>query len=235
MSEQIQESQRDSNGVFNVVDNATAFNELLKAIEASNFSQRDKGTDFEKLSLDFLTNEPTYKDQFTKVQMYSDWAKEHRDKEINAKDIGVDLVATDVMADDAKEQTYTAIQCKFYAADKVVSKDDIDSFLSASDKTYYSKRFIIATNQKWGPNVQKEIKDLKTPVTIITREKLANSSIDWSSYLKTQGKVEVIKRTLRDYQKEALNNVLEGFKTNERRQAYHGLRHWQDLHIFTYR
>ena len=216
MSEQIQESQRDSNGVFNVVDNATAFNELLKAIEASNFSQRDKGTDFEKLSLDFLTNEPTYKDQFTKVQMYSDWAKEHRDKEINAKDIGVDLVATDVMADDAKEQTYTAIQCKFYAGDKVVSKDDIDSFLSASDKTYYSKRFIIATNQKWGPNVQKEIKDLKTPVTIITREKLANSSIDWSSYLKTQGKVEVIKRTLRDYQKEALNNVLEGFKTNER-------------------
>ena len=216
MSEQIQESQRDSNGVFNVVDNATAFNELLKAIEASNFSQRDKGTDFEKLSLDFLINEPTYKDQFTKVQMYSDWAKEQSDLEINARDIGIDLVATDVMGDDAKEQTYTAIQCKFYAADRVVSKDDIDSFLSASDKTYYSKRFIIATNQKWGPNVQKEIKDLKTPVTIITREKLANSSIDWSSYLKTQGKVEVIKRTLRDYQKEALENVIEGFKTNDR-------------------
>ncbi|WP_156907576.1 type ISP restriction/modification enzyme [Anaerobiospirillum succiniciproducens] len=216
MSEQIQVSQRNSSGVFKVVDNASAFNDLLKAIEQSNFSHRDKGTDFERLSLDFLTNEPTYKDQFTKVQMYSDWAKEHSDLEINAKDIGIDLVATDVMADEAKEQTYTAIQCKFYAADRVVSKDDIDSFLSASDKTYYSKRFIIATNQKWGPNVQKELKDLKTPVTIITREKLANSSIDWSSYLKTQGKVEVIKRTLRDYQKEALNNVIEGFKTNER-------------------
>ena len=216
MSEQIQESQRNSSGVFKVVDNASAFNDLLKAIEESNFSQRDKGTDFEKLSLDFLTNEPTYKDQFTKVQMYSDWAKEHKDLEANAKDIGIDLVATDVMADDAKEQTYTAIQCKFYAADRVVSKHDIDSFLSASDKTHYSKRFIIATNQKWGPNVEKELKDLKTPVTIITREKLANSSIDWSSYLKTQGKVEVIKRTLRDYQKEALNNVIEGFKTNER-------------------
>ena len=216
MSEQIQESQRNSSGVFKVVDNASAFNDLLKAIEQSNFSQRDKGTDFERLSLDFLTNEPTYKDQFTKVQMYSDWAKEHSDLEINAKDIGIDLVATDVMSDEAKEQTYTAIQCKFYAADRVVSKDDIDSFLSASDKKYYSKRFIIATNQKWGPNVQKELKDLKTPVTIITREKLANSSIDWSSYLKTQGKVEVIKRTLRDYQKEALENVIEGFKTNER-------------------
>ena len=216
MSEQIQESQRNSSGVFKVVDNATAFNDLLKAIEESNFSQRDKGTDFERLSLDFLTNEPTYKDQFTKVQMYSDWAKEHKDLEANAKDIGIDLVATDVMADDAKEQTYTAIQCKFYAAERVVSKHYIDSFLSASDKTHYSKRFIIATNQKWGPNVEKELKDLKTPVTIITREKLANSSIDWSSYLKTQGKVEVIKRTLRDYQKEALNNVIEGFKTNER-------------------
>ncbi len=209
MSEQIQESQRNSSGVFKVVDNASAFNDLLKAIEESNFSQRDKGTDFERLSLDFLTNEPTYKDQFTKVQMYSDWAKEHKDLEANAKDIGIDLVATDVMADEGKEQTYTAIQCKFYAADRVVSKDDIDSFLSASDKTYYSKRFIIATNQKWGPNVEKELKDLKTPVTIITREKLANSSIDWSSYLKTHGKVEVIKRTLRDYQKEALNNVIE--------------------------
>ena len=216
MSEQILESQRNSSGVFKVADNASAFNDLLKAIEQSNFSQRDKGTDFERLSLDFLTNEPTYKDQFTKVQMYSDWAKEQSNLEINARDIGIDLVATDVMADDAKEQTYTAIQCKFYAADRVVSKDDIDSFLSASDKKYYSKRFIIATNQKWGPNVQKELKDLKTPVTIITREKLANSSIDWSSYLKNQGKVEVIKRTLRDYQKEALENVIEGFKTNER-------------------
>ena len=216
MSEQIQESQRDSNGVFNVVDNATAFNELLKAIEASNFSQRDKGTDFERLSLDFLTNEPTYKDQFTKVQMYSDWAKEHKDLESDARDIGVDLVATDVMADDAKEQTYTAIQCKFYAADRVVSKKDINSFIAASGKTYYSKRMILATNNKWGPNVIKTFENQDIPTTIITREKLANSSIDWSSYLKTNGKVEVIKRTLRDYQKEALENVIEGFKTHDR-------------------
>ena len=216
MSEQIQESQRDSNGVFNVVDNATAFNELLKAIEASNFSQRDKGTDFERLSLDFLTNEPTYKDQFTKVQMYSDWAKEHKDLESDARDIGVDLVGTNVMSDDDKEQTYTAIQCKFYAADRVVSKADIRSFLSASGKTYYTKRMIIATNNKWGPNVIKTFENQDIQTTIITREKLANSSIDWSSYLKTQGKVEVIKRTLRDYQKEALNNVIEGFKTNDR-------------------
>ena len=52
MSEQIQESQRNSSGVFKVVDNASAFNDLLKAIEESNFSQRDKGTDFERLSLD---------------------------------------------------------------------------------------------------------------------------------------------------------------------------------------
>ena len=216
MSEQIQESQRDSNGVFNVVDNATAFNELLKAIEASNFSQRDKGTDFEKLSLDFLINEPTYKDQFTKVQMYSDWAKEHKDIESDARDIGVDLVGTNVMTDDDKEQTYTAIQCKFYAADRVVSKKDINSFIAASGKSYYSKRMIIATNNKWGPNVIKTFENQNIPTTIITREKLANSSIDWSSYLKTQGKVEVIKRTLRDYQKEALENVIEGFKTHDR-------------------
>ena len=216
MSEQIQESQRDSNGVFNVVDNATAFNELLKAIEASNFSQRDKGTDFERLSLDFLTNEPTYKDQFTKVQMYSDWAKEHKDLESDARDIGVDLVGTNVMTDDDKEQTYTAIQCKFYAADRVVSKKDINSFIAASGKSYYSKRMIIATNNKWGPNVIKTFENQDIPTTIITREKLANSSIDWSSYLKTQGKVEVIKRTLRDYQKEALNDVIEGFKTHDR-------------------
>ena len=216
MSEQIQESQRDSNGVFNVVDNATAFNELLKAIEASNFSQRDKGTDFEKLSLDFLTNEPTYKDQFTKVQMYSDWAKEHKDLESDARDIGVDLVGTNVMTDDDEDQTYTAIQCKFYAADRVVSKKDINSFIAASGKSYYSKRMIIATNNKWGPNVIKTFENQDIPTTIITREKLANSSIDWSSYLKTQGKVEVIKRTLRDYQKEALNDVIEGFKTHDR-------------------
>ncbi len=78
-------------------DNAQAFTELLSTIAQTSLTQRDKGTRFEKLMLDYLTNEPTYEDQFDSVQLYTDWALEHPELECNAKDIGIDLVGSKTM------------------------------------------------------------------------------------------------------------------------------------------
>ena len=47
-------------------------------------------------------------------------------------DIDIDLV---VKKRDKDE--YTAIQCKFYDEKTLVSKDDVDTFLSASGKAFY--------------------------------------------------------------------------------------------------
>ena len=195
-------------------DNIQAFYDLLNSIEQSSSDQKDKGTRFENLVLDFLQNDPTYKNDFTKIQTYADWAQEHTDLVPNKKDIGIDLVATNLCLDN-EPQTYTAIQCKFYAKDAKVPKKEIDSFLAASDTPFFTGRMMVATNSNWSDNALATLASKTVPCILIDREQLAKSNIDWSKYSK-DGSVVVTKRNLRPYQKEALQNVISGFKTHDR-------------------
>ena len=195
-------------------DNIQAFYDLLNSIEQSSSDQKDKGTRFENLVLDFLQNDPTYKNDFTKIQTYADWAQEHTDLVPNKKDIGIDLIATNLHLNE-EDQTYTAIQCKFYAKDAKVPKKEIDSFLSASDTPYFTGRMIVATNSNWSDNALATLASKTVPCILIDREQLAKSNIDWSKYIK-DGSVIVTKRNLRQYQQEALQDVISGFKNHDR-------------------
>ncbi len=77
-------------------DNAINLGKLLDTIRNATITERDKGTRFETLIKDYLTKEPTYKDLFTKVQTYAEWAGEHPEFAASKKDLGIDLVATNV-------------------------------------------------------------------------------------------------------------------------------------------
>ena len=195
-------------------DNIQSFYKLLNSIEQSSSDERDKGTRFENLVLNFLQNDPTYKNDFAKIQTYADWAQEHTDLVPNKKDIGIDLVATNLCLDN-EPQTYTAIQCKFYAQDAKVPKKEIDSFLSASDTPFFTGRILVATNSNWSDNALATLASKTVPCIVIDREQLAQSSINWSKYQQT-GQVQVTKRSLRTYQQTALQNVISGFKTHDR-------------------
>ena len=195
-------------------DNIQSFYKLLNSIEQSSSDERDKGTRFENLVLNFLQNDPTYKNDFAKIQTYADWAQEHTDLVPNKKDIGIDLVATNLCLDN-EPQTYTAIQCKFYAQDAKVPKKEIDSFLSASDTSFFTGRILVATNSNWSDNALATLASKTVPCIVIDREQLAQSSINWSKYQQT-GQVQVTKRSLRTYQQTALQNVISGFKTHDR-------------------
>lgn len=46
------------------------------------------------------------------------------------------------------------MQCKFYAPDTVISKPDIDSFLSASGKEGFGERIIMSTTDRWNRNAE---------------------------------------------------------------------------------
>ena len=196
-------------------DNIQAFYDLLTKIENCSSDPKDKGTRFENLSLAFFRNDPEYQGVFTKVQTFKDWAQEHEDLWQNAKDIGIDLVATNALKEESEEPSYTAIQCKFYAKDASIPKSGIDSFLAASSKSFFAQRIIIATNSNWSDNLVSTLQQQTPPVAIIDREKLANSAIDWSQFDKDES-IVLHKRQLRPYQVEALNNVISGFKAYER-------------------
>ncbi|MBQ9273457.1 MAG: DEAD/DEAH box helicase [Succinivibrio sp.] len=190
--------------------NKLAFDRLIDSLRRASLSAKEYGTRFETLVRDWLTRDGFFKTQFTQVQTFADWAREHPELSPNTNDTGIDLVGTNT-----EDDGFTAIQCKMYALDHRVSKEDIDSFLAASGKPCFTRRYIVATNRSWSRNVLADLAGQTVPVRVISYEELASSDVDWSAYL--EGRQETIaKRTLRNYQEEAITDVMAGFTKAER-------------------
>ncbi|MGL4587181.1 MAG: DEAD/DEAH box helicase [Acinetobacter ursingii] len=178
-----------------------SFFDLINIYRTTAKTEREKGTYFELLCIKYFENEPFYADLFTKIQTYSEWAKEQG---LTGKDTGIDLVAT------TKENKFHAIQCKLYDADSTVSKGEINSFLAAASKTYFERRIIVSTTHKWSDNALQTLENQDPPVTKIDLETLAQSAIDWSKFAEKKEVILKTKKQLRDHQKAALTNVKIG-------------------------
>lgn len=84
---------------------------------------------------------------------------------------------------------YWAIQCKYYVADAVITKPEVDSFLSTSSKffetdtgtTGFVHRLWISTTNKWNSTVEQTIRNLNPPVTRLNLIDLENDEVDWNS------------------------------------------------------
>ena len=92
----------------------TALQKILAAYRDAALTEREKGTYFEKLIICYFKNEASYKDLYSNVWLYSDWAKEQG---LDARDTGIDLVAQT-----AGTGEFHAIQCKLYAEDHRLQK-----------------------------------------------------------------------------------------------------------------
>ena len=153
------------------------FQEALKIIRKTAKQEVDKGAAFAKLCKIFFENDDIQKQQFSKVWFYNDWAKEN--PSFSKTDIGIDLVAKIV-----GEPGFCAIQCKCYESDHTISKDDIDSFISASSNKIFSRLILIDTSlSDLGSNTQKVIENLDKSYQRIQTEQFEKSRIDWLSYL----------------------------------------------------
>ena len=133
----------------------TALNNLLAKYRHSSQSTREKGTYFEDLICTYLRNEASYKDLYSQVWIYADWAREQG---IDARDTGIDLVAKT-----AGTNEFHAIQCKFYAEDYRMQKSDIDSFFTASGKKPFSHRLIISTTNNWSEHAEDALQNQQPP------------------------------------------------------------------------
>ncbi|MDO4449928.1 MAG: DEAD/DEAH box helicase family protein [Moraxella sp.] len=182
---------------------------MLEQYQALSHSQREKGTYFERLCIDYLTTENHYKTLYQSVLPFADWISQHKPT-FPKTDTGIDLVAIGF------DGALTAIQCKNYSADYRIAKSDIDSFFTASGKSDFSHRLIIATTDHWSDNAQNALSDQQIPVNVISRTDLENSVIDWERYTPNQTPILHTKKTLRDHQSEALNAVKKGFETANR-------------------
>lgn len=181
--------------------------EILTRFRENAITERDKGTDFERLSVIYFKNEPFYKDQYEEVLTYGDWAKQQG---LSKKDTGIDLVAKTFTGD------YHAIQCKNYAPEYKIAKSDIDSFFTASGKTIFSHRIIVTTTNQWTQNASDSLEDQSPPVSTINLQDLENSLIDWSQFEVEEPPVFKAKKTLREHQQNALNATIIGLAEADR-------------------
>ncbi|HFQ5376392.1 TPA: DEAD/DEAH box helicase [Vibrio vulnificus] len=183
--------------------------DLLNEFRSASQSEREKGTYFEELTIAYFKNEPAYKDHYSEVLTYGEWAKAYgRD----AKDVGIDLVAQTSATGE-----YHAIQCKFYADDHRVQKKDIDSFFTASGQEPFKHRIIVTTNNNWSDNAEAALIGQNPPVTKIDLQALEDSQIDWSKYKPDSTTVSLKpKNSPRPHQQAAIENVKHGLASSER-------------------
>lgn len=179
----------------------SSFFDLITTYKTIAKTEREKGTYFELLCIKYFLNEPFYADLYSEVQPYSDWAKVQG---LTGKDTGIDLVAT------TKDGEFHAIQCKLYDADSKVPKSEIDSFISAASKTYFTRRIIVSTTHAWSDNALATLENQDPPVTKIDLETLAQSAIDWAQFAEKKEVIFKKKKGLRDHQKAALTSVKLG-------------------------
>lgn len=186
----------------------TALENLLSHYRTQSKSEREKGTYFEELITCYLRNEASYRDLYSQVWTYSEWAREQG---IDGRDTGIDLVAKTSGTDE-----FHAIQCKLYSEDYKLQKGDIDSFFTASGKKPFTRRVIVATTNNWGEHAEEALRDQQTPVSKIDLNDLENSQIDWSKYQSKSVPVLKPKKSLFDHQKDARADAIRGLASADR-------------------
>lgn len=185
----------------------TALSSLLDSYRQAAVTEREKGTYFEELIRTYLRNEATYKDLYSDVWTYADWAKAQG---LDKRDAGIDLVARTHGTNEIH-----AIQCKLYADSYRVQKSDIDSFFTASGKKPFTHRVIVATTSDWSTHAENALQDQQTPVSKIDINDLEASQIDWAKYQAKAAPVLKPKKSLFPHQQSALAAASAGLKDGE--------------------
>lgn len=187
----------------------TTVHDVIRAIRNGVDGNRDRGTRFEELMLQYLSTDPQWTEQFTRVWMWGDWPGTEHDK----RDTGIDLVAQD-----RETGGFCAIQCKFYDPSHTLQKEDIDSFFTASGKGGFTRRMIISTTEKWSVHAEAALADQQIPVTRLGMSDIANSPVEW--YMPAADEPFELslqtKKSPRKHQREAIDAVFAGFAENNR-------------------
>ncbi|MDE6410631.1 MAG: DEAD/DEAH box helicase family protein [Muribaculaceae bacterium] len=194
------------------------FNDVLNKFRAESFTQKDKGTQFERLMRSWLLSDPRYSN-LTDVWMWEDFPSK---EDFGGKDTGIDLVARTETGD------YWAIQCKCYKEDATIDKPAVDSFLATSSRTFkdvdtlqitsFARRVWISTTNHWGINAEEAIQNQNPPVNRVSLVDLQNSPVDWQLLLDgLKGKDAMLpgKQPL-EHQLRAMSAAHEYFATHDR-------------------
>ena len=183
----------------------------LDYIRENTNTQFGKGRLFERLVQAYLLEDPFYKKRFSEVYLWAEWAANQPG--FDRVDRGIDLVAIE------RTGGICAIQCKCYAEDKQVSKGDIDTFISESNRQPFTARIFVDTGKNWSKNLLKAIDGLEPPCQRVSAADLASRPVQWPNLsLQPPDQLDYQLETfsLRDHQQKAFDDVINGFQESDR-------------------
>lgn len=193
--------------------------DILSHFRATSITEKEKGTQFERLMRAWLKTDARYAHLFEHVWLWEEFPSR---KDFGGQDTGIDLVAK------THEGDYWAIQCKCYAEDTVIDKAAVDSFLATSSRTFtnevtlqttsFAHRLWIATTSHWSSNAEEAIQNQLPPVSRVNLYDLDHSAVDWSKIFEgLEGKAALSeKKQLREHQREALKAAHQHFLSHDR-------------------
>jgi predicted helicase len=175
-----------------------------------------RGKQFERICKWYLEHDETYASQLTRVWLWKDWPDRWHAK----MEAGIDLVA------EHHDGTLWAVQSKAYNPLHSVTKDDVDTFLTESNRKnektgqpWFSYRLLIATTDNLGSTARKTMNAQVIDVGHLSLAGLVDAEIDWPaspSDLRAR-RLPAKKPTGRwAYQAEATNKVVSEFQRADR-------------------
>ena len=181
-----------------------SFSEFLGSLD-SDASKR--GKQFEHFVKWFLKNDPEWSTQVDQVWLWDEYPNSW------GRDCGVDLVFKH------KNGENWAVQAKCYAPTTSITKADVDSFISESNRDGIDKRLLIATTDLIGSNAKQVCDAQDKPVTRFLLSHFEDADIDYPVTLDDLPKAKRKERpSPRDHQVEAIEAVASRFKDVDRGQ-----------------
>jgi len=169
--------------------------------------EKSKGKQFEKFCKWFLENDPVWKSQVKKVWLWDDWPSRW------GADLGIDLVFQHTNGE------IWAVQAKCYSQIYPVTKNDMNSFLSESNRPQIHQRLLMASTDIIGPNARKVCAGQDKKVTFQLYSDFLDSKLDFPKHISKLGRAKLLpKPKPRPHQAHAIKDVIKGFKKHNRGQ-----------------
>ncbi len=195
-----------------------SFQKVINKYRTYAFSERDKGSRFERLMQGYLQTDSKYAGKFKKVWLWMDFPAR---EDLGGGDTGIDLVGL------TDEGDYWAIQCKCFQENDAIDKPAVDSFLTTSGRSFkaegfketkFAHRLWISTTNKWSSNATEAIKNQNPPVSRLNLSDLQEAPVDWEKLEQgIHGEASrIVKKEVRTHQQKAIDKANEHFKASDR-------------------
>jgi superfamily II DNA or RNA helicase len=183
------------------------FSELFARLDPE---PRVRGKQFEHVCKWFLTSDPRYKSLLRQIWLWKEWPDRWSDAEA-----GIDLVAEDINGH------LWAVQAKAYADGEPIPKRELNKFLAESNTDQFHQRLLIAANDELHHIAQRTVATQSKPVTFVGLSDLraADEYLEWPASLDHLRPTPPPKPSKpHDYQREAIKDVVKGFRSADRGQ-----------------